>query len=114
MAPVSLALVLPLFGIERRATGVGLWGAAAALAAASGPPIGGVLVEVADWRWIFLVNLPLGLLAIAAGRRALDESRDERATGLPDLAGAAMVALGLGRSRWGSSRARRGAGARRG
>ena len=96
MAPVSLALVLPLFGIERRATGVGIWGAAAALAAASGPPIGGVLVEVADWRWIFLVNLPLGLLAIAAGRRALDESRDERATGLPDLAGAAMVALGLG------------------
>src|SRR5215213_8332865 len=58
MAPVSLALVLPLFGIERRATGVGIWGAAAALAAASGPPIGGVLVEVADWRWLFLVNLP--------------------------------------------------------
>ena len=96
MAPVSLALVLPLFGIERRATGVGIWGAAAALAAASGPPIGGVLVEIADWRWIFLVNLPLGLLVVVAGRRVLAESRDERASGLPDLAGAAFSALGLG------------------
>ena len=96
MAPVSLALVLPLFGIERRATGVGLWGAAAALAAASGPPIGGVLVEVADWRWIFLVNLPLGLLVVLAGRRVLAESRDEHATGLPDLAGSALAAAGLG------------------
>ncbi|HVL96796.1 MAG TPA: MFS transporter [Solirubrobacteraceae bacterium] len=96
MVPVSLALVLPLFALERRATGVGLWGAAAALAAASGPPLGGLLVEVADWRWIFLVNLPLGLLAVAAGRRVLDESRDEAATGLPDLPGSALSAFGLG------------------
>jgi EmrB/QacA subfamily drug resistance transporter len=96
MAPVSLALVLPLFGIERRATGVGLWGAAAALAAASGPPVGGVLVEIADWRWIFIVNLPLGALVIAAGRRVLQESRDEHATGWPDLLGATLTALGLG------------------
>lgn len=94
--PASLALLLPLFPVERRAAGVGIWGAAAALAAAIGPPLGGLLVEVADWRWIFLVNLPLGALVLIAGARALDESRDPAATGLPDLAGAALSAAALG------------------
>jgi MFS family permease len=96
MAPTSLALVLDAYPIERRATGVGLWGAAAALAAASGPPLGGLLVEVADWRWIFVVNLPLGAAVVLAGRRVLRESRDESATQLPDLPGAAVAAVGLG------------------
>lgn len=94
--PASLALLLPLFPVERRAAGVGIWGAAAALAAAIGPPLGGLLVEVADWRFIFLVNLPLGALVLVAGTRALDESRDPAATGLPDLAGAALSAAALG------------------
>jgi EmrB/QacA subfamily drug resistance transporter len=97
VAPVSLALLLPEFPPERRAAGVGIWGAAAALAAASGPPLGGLIVELADWRWIFLVNVPLGLLVMAAGRRGLREARDPSADRLPDLAGALllMVALGL-------------------
>lgn len=96
VAPVSLALILGLYPAERRAAGIGVWGAAAAFAAACGPPLGGVLVELADWRWIFLVNLPLGALVILAGVRGLDESRDEAATGLPDLLASALVAVGLG------------------
>jgi EmrB/QacA subfamily drug resistance transporter len=96
MVPSSLALLLPLFSQERRSAGVGIWGAAAALAAAVGPPLGGLLVEVADWRWIFLVNLPLGAAVLLMGTRALDESRDPTATGLPDLAGAALAAVSLG------------------
>lgn len=96
VVPASLALLLPLFPPERRAAGVGIWGAAAALAAAIGPPLGGLLVEVADWRWIFLVNLPLGAAVLLAGMRALDESRDPAATGLPDLGGAALAAAALG------------------
>jgi EmrB/QacA subfamily drug resistance transporter len=96
MVSVSLALLLPLFPLERRAAGVGIWGAAAALAATVGPPLGGVLVELADWRWIFLVNLPLGALVLAAAVRGVDESRDESATGLPDLAGTALAAVALG------------------
>ncbi len=96
LAPVSLALVLPEFPLSRRATAVGIWGASAALAAALGPPLGGVLVEFADWRWIFLVNVPLGVAAVVAGSRVLVESRDEQATGLPDLAGSALAAAGLG------------------
>lgn len=96
VAPVSLALLLPLFPPERRAAGIGLWGAAAALAAACGPPLGGVLVELAGWRWIFVVNLPLGALVLVAALRGLDESRDERSTGLPDLPASALAAAGLG------------------
>jgi EmrB/QacA subfamily drug resistance transporter len=94
--PTSLALLLPLFTAQERAAGVGIWGAAAALAAAVGPPLGGLLVEVADWRWIFLVNLPLGAAVVFMGRRALDESRDPSADGLPDLVGAALSAASLG------------------
>jgi len=94
--PSSLALLLPLFPPERRAAGVGIWGAAAALAAAIGPPLGGLLVDVADWRWIFIVNLPLGAAVLLAAVRALEESRDETVTGLPDLAGAALAAASLG------------------
>ena len=96
LVPASLALLLPLFPPERRAAGVGIWGAAAALAAAIGPPLGGLLVELADWRWIFLVNLPLGAAVIAIGIRSLDESRDPAATRLPDLPGAGLAAASLG------------------
>jgi EmrB/QacA subfamily drug resistance transporter len=96
VVPTSLALLLPMFPLERRAAGVGVWGAAAALAATVGPPLGGFLVEVADWRWIFLVNLPLGAAVLRAGARGLDESRDPAATGLPDLLGATIAAVALG------------------
>jgi len=96
IAPVSLALVLPEFPREERATAVGIWGAAAALAAACGPPLGGLLVEVADWRWIFIVNVPLTVGLVLLGGRILRESRDEHATGRPDLLGSGIAVVGLG------------------
>lgn len=96
IAPVSLALVLPEFPREERATAVGIWGAAAALAAACGPPLGGLLVEVADWRWIFIVNVPLTIGLVLVGSRILNESRDEHATGRPDLLGSGVAVVGLG------------------
>jgi EmrB/QacA subfamily drug resistance transporter len=94
IAPSSLAIVLDSFPVERRAAGVGLWGAAAAAAAAVGPTLGGALVEAADWRLVFLVNLPLGAAILLAGRRRLPAPKivDSRP---PDLPGAAMLALGL-------------------
>jgi len=94
IAPSSLAIVLDRFPIERRAAGVGLWGAAAAAAAAVGPTLGGLLVEVADWRLVFLVNLPLGGAIVLLGRTHLSEIQPSDSR-LPDLLGAAMLALGL-------------------
>jgi EmrB/QacA subfamily drug resistance transporter len=94
IAPASLAIVLDSFPPERRSAGVGLWGASAAAAAAIGPTLGGALVEVSDWRLVFLVNLPLGAGALFFGLRMLPRpaSLDSR---LPDLPGALMLALGL-------------------
>ncbi|MBJ7355380.1 MAG: MFS transporter [Thermoleophilaceae bacterium] len=95
MVATSLALILQLFPTDKRATAVGLWGAAAAVAAATGPPLGGFLVDSGSWRWIFFVNIPIGLFVLF-GARQLVESRDESATGRPDVLGAVEVALALG------------------
>lgn len=95
LVPTSLSLVLPEFPIERRATATALWGATGAVAAATGPSLGGVLVDWQGWRWVFYVNLFIGVPALIAGRRLLRESRDGQAQ-LPDLVGTVMVAVGVG------------------
>jgi EmrB/QacA subfamily drug resistance transporter len=95
LVPTSLSLVLPEFPLERRATATALWGATGAVAAATGPSLGGLLVDWQGWRWVFYVNLFIGIPALLVGRRLLHESRDEQAR-LPDLVGTAMVALGVG------------------
>ena len=94
IAPASLAIVLDSFPVEKRSTGVGIWGAAALRRRRPARPSGGALVELADWRLVFLVNLPLGAAIVWAGSRRLAERpiRDHR---LPDLPGAAMLALSL-------------------
>ena len=60
LVPSSLGLLLPEFPLERRATATALWGATGGIAAATGPALGGVLVEWADWRAVFFVNLTSG------------------------------------------------------
>lgn len=96
LVPASLALVVEGFDPSRRAHGVGLWGAAAAIASGLGPPIGGAIVQVSDWRWAFLVNLPLGIVAVIAAQRALVESRAPGRRRVPDLRGAMLLAVALG------------------
>jgi NTE family protein len=96
LVPASLALVVESFDAARRAHGVTLWGAAAAIASGLGPPIGGALVDASSWRWVFLVNLPLGVVAVVVARRGLVESRASGRRRVPDLRGAALLALALG------------------
>ena len=95
LVPASLALVVEAFPPSRRSHAIGLWGASAALASGLGPPIGGALVELGDWRWAFLVNLPFGLAALWAGRRLLVESRAPGRRRMPDLVGAFLSAAML-------------------
>jgi EmrB/QacA subfamily drug resistance transporter len=83
VVPTSLGLLYPAFPRHRHATVVGVWAGVAAVAATAGPPIGGLLVGI-DWRWIFLINLPIGLGTLIAGRRVLPEVRAERGSRLPD------------------------------
>jgi len=93
MTPTSLGLLLSAFPPERRSGAVRTWTAVGGLAAAVGPLVGGVLVT-ASWRWIFLVNLPIGLIALVIGWRKLprvpghDSSR-------PDFGAALLVTVGV-------------------
>ena len=96
LVPASLALVVEGFEPSRRAHGVGLWGAAAAIASGLGPPVGGALVNAGGWRLAFLVNLPLGVVAVVVARRGLVESRASGRRRMPDLRGAVLLAAGLG------------------
>lgn len=95
LVPSSLALVLNAFPPERRSHGVALLSAVAAGAAGLGPSIGGVLVAVADWRLVFLVNLPIGIAAVVLARRYLVESRAPGRRRMPDLTGALLFALAI-------------------
>lgn len=95
LVPASLALVVAAFPPGRRAHAIGLWGASAAVAASLGPPVGGLLVELGGWPWAFLVNVPVGLLALVAARRTLVESRAPGRRRVPDLAGAVLLALAM-------------------
>jgi len=72
MTPTSLGLLLASFPPDRRGGAVRTWAAIGGLAAALGPLVGGVLVT-ASWRWIFLVNVPIGLVALVIGWRKLPE-----------------------------------------
>jgi EmrB/QacA subfamily drug resistance transporter len=95
LTPASLGLVLATAKPEHRARSVKIWAAAGAIAAALGPVLGGLLVE-ANWRWVFLVNVPVGLVALVLTLRWVPESRDTSITRLPDLLGAGLLALGVG------------------
>src|SRR3954454_9918419 len=92
--PASLALLLSAAPVAQRTAYVGAWAAVGGVAAAAGPPIGGLLVQL-SWRWVFLVNLPVAVLAVVAGVRFLREERDPSATRLPDLLGAALLTAGV-------------------
>jgi len=93
MVPSSLGLLLPEFPPERRAAAIGLWGAVGGVAAAAGPLLGGLLVQ-ASWRWVFLVNVPIGLVTLGAGVRVLRERRDPSGA-RPDALGAALMAAAI-------------------
>src|SRR3954447_6428278 len=93
--PNSLGLVLPLSPPSRRSTVIGAWAAIGAVGASLAPPLGGILVEV-SWRLIFLVNVPLWILAIVLALRLAPEVRDERAARFPDLLGIALLVGSVG------------------
>ncbi|WEB45346.1 MFS transporter [Streptomyces yunnanensis] len=93
IVPASLALLLPAFPPERRATAISTWGAMAAVATAIGPTLGALLIHGMSWRWVFWLNVPICLFAALWGVRSLSESRRPAARGVPDPVGVAIVAV---------------------
>lgn len=96
LTPASLALVLGAFPVDRRAVAVSLWGAVGGLAAALGPSIGAAVVDSLGWRWAFLLNLPLGLLAWWRGRSRLTEWRHAAGEASLDGVGITLLITGVG------------------
>jgi EmrB/QacA subfamily drug resistance transporter len=95
MIPAALGVLLSTFPPRQWAPVIGLWGAVASVAAALGPPLGGLLTDDASWRWIFAINVPVGLATVALGGRLLRESRADVTEPL-DVPGAALLAAVTG------------------
>jgi NTE family protein len=95
LVPASLGIVVHASPLERRNRSLSLWAASAALAAGLGPPIGGALVDAYNWRMVFLINLPLGILAWVLARRMVIESRAPGRRIMPDLRGALVLSLAI-------------------
>ena len=96
LVPASLGIVVHASSREHRHQALSIWAAAAALAAGLGPPIGGALVDLHDWRLVFLINVPLVAVAWAGAGRSVLESRAPGRRVWPDLRGALMLCLALG------------------
>jgi EmrB/QacA subfamily drug resistance transporter len=94
LMPQTLALVTMVFPPERRGAAFGIWGAVAGLATIAGPTLGGLLVTAFDWRWIFFVNLPIGIAVLAVTFYIIPDLRPGRTHRL-DFLGVALASLGL-------------------
>jgi EmrB/QacA subfamily drug resistance transporter len=94
MFSVSLALLANAFRGKDRGVAFGIWGALTGVAVAIGPIVGGALVTGASWRWIFYVNLPIGVIALALTMLRVAESRDEQAA-RPDWPGFVLFTAAL-------------------
>jgi EmrB/QacA subfamily drug resistance transporter len=94
MNPATLSIIAATFPPKERGTAIGIWAGTAALALAIGPLVGGLLTEHLSWSWIFFINVPVGILAIAASFLLIDESRDETHVRL-DIPGLLTSGVGL-------------------
>src|SRR3954467_12438195 len=95
LTPTSLGLLLNATPPERRVRAVRIWAATGGLAAAAGPVVGGLLVNT-SWRWVFLVNIPIGIAAFVVAARIVPASRDLTSTRLPDAWGAVLLTAAIG------------------
>jgi EmrB/QacA subfamily drug resistance transporter len=95
MMPQSLSLLTVAFPPEKRGAAMGAWGSVVALGAIVGPVIGGLIVTNYAWEWIFLINLPVGIIAILATMRIVPESVDPTASKKLDYGGVVLSGLGI-------------------
>ena len=81
LMPTTLAIIMATFtNVRQRNTAIGIWAAVGALALALGPVLGGLISQHLHWGWIFLINVPVGVITFAIALRYVGESRaDSRA-----------------------------------
>ncbi|HKS45095.1 MAG TPA: MFS transporter [Amycolatopsis sp.] len=96
LTPGSLAILETSFVRADRARAIGAWSGLGGIAAAIGPLVGGLLVQVWSWRLAFLINVPIATACVWLARKYVPESRDVTSAGRPDVLAAVLGALGLG------------------
>ena len=94
LTPQTLAILTTLFPPERRGAAFGIWAGVAGLATLAGPTIGGAIVTYIDWRWIFYVNVPIGIAALVATFLIIPDVRPGRRHGW-DFVGVILATTGL-------------------
>ena len=95
MVPVSLAILVVAVPPSRRGAAIGIWGAINGVASAIGPTLGGVLTQYIGWEWIFFINIPVGVIGIAACLYFIPESRDPEQSQRVDYPGTAFLSISL-------------------
>lgn len=103
VTPGALAIIQSSFRSDDRARAVGAWSGLAGIAGAVGPFLGGWLVDVGSWRWIFLLNVPVVAAVLLITARHVPESWDLASVGRFDVLGAGLAAVGLGALTYGLS-----------
>lgn len=95
MMPQTLSLITVAFPPQKRGAAMGVWGSVVALGAVLGPLLGGYIVTQYPWEWIFLINIPVGIVAILATLAIVPESRDPLASGKLDWGGLLFSAAAI-------------------
>ena len=93
--PASLGLVLTTLPPDRVKHGVRVWAVSGAAAGSIGPVVGGLLTAL-SWRWIFVINLPIGIAAVLVTWKLIPNVRHDRTTRMPDLFGSLMIVVAIG------------------
>ena len=94
LMPQTMAIIIATFPAQKRGAALGVWGAVAGLATVAGPTLGGLLVTIADWRWIFFVNIPIGVAVLVMTFAFIPDTRLQRQHRL-DLLGVALATASL-------------------
>ncbi|MDQ2984930.1 MAG: MFS transporter [Actinomycetota bacterium] len=95
MMPATLSIISATFAPRERGMAIGIWAGVSAMALAIGPLLGGIITEHISWNWIFFVNVPIGVLAVAAAILVIPESKDNSREQRLDLPGLLTSAIGL-------------------
>ena len=94
--PLSLSLISAAFPPEERGKALGIWSAVSMSGLAFGPIVGGFIVENFAWQWIFLINVPIGIIAFLITSAVVRESRDESGQVATDIPGTILVTGAIG------------------
>lgn len=95
LMPQTLSIVASVFPPGKRGAAMGVWGGVSGLATAIGPSLGGLIVDGASWRWIFLINIPIGIVGVLLALRIVPESRNPGSVETLDFVGVGLFSAAL-------------------